>query len=58
MKWYTVVIIIIVVILVLGGANSAGGLAGGKSMKKATMAALNMDLVKGGYKAYKKIKGN
>ena len=32
--------------------------SGGKALKKATTAALNMDLVKGGYKAYKKIKGN
>jgi hypothetical protein len=31
---------------------------GGKSLKKATSMALNADLIKGGYKAYKKIKGN
>lgn len=31
-------------------------LAGGKSLKKLTTAALNMDLIKSGYKTYKKIK--
>ncbi len=31
--------------------------SGGKSLKKATIAALNMDLIKSGYKTYKKIKG-
>jgi hypothetical protein len=45
-------------LIALGGANSAGSLFGGKSLKKATSMALNADLIKGGYKAYKKIKGN
>ena len=30
--------------------------SGGKALKKATIAALNMDLIKSGYKTYKKIK--
>jgi hypothetical protein len=31
---------------------------GGGRVKKATSMALNSDLIKGGYKAYKKITGN
>jgi hypothetical protein len=31
---------------------------GGSRVKKATSMALNADLIKGGYKAYKKITGN
>ncbi len=30
--------------------------SGGKALKKATISALNMDLIKSGYKTYKKIK--
>jgi hypothetical protein len=30
---------------------------GGKPLKKATTTALNMDIIKNGYNAYKKIKG-
>lgn len=58
MDWWLILIIVIIILLVLGGANSAGSLIGGKSLKKATSMALNADLIKGGYKAYKKIKGN
>ncbi len=30
--------------------------SGGKALKKASIAALNIDLIKSGYKTYKKIK--
>ena len=60
-----IVIGVILVILCLSNPegcgntiSNIGNMAGGKSLKKATTAALNIDLVKGGYKAYKKIKGN
>ena len=47
---------IIIIILAAGGV-STGVFQGGKPLKKATTTALNLDLIKGGYKAYKKIKG-
>jgi hypothetical protein len=60
-----IVIGVILVILCISNPNGCGNtlsnigsMVGGSRVKKATMAALNMDLVKGGYKAYKKIKGN
>ena len=49
-------LIIIIIILGLGGV-STGAFQGGKPLKKASTMALNMDIIKGGYKAYKKIKG-
>jgi hypothetical protein len=59
---YEVVIIsAITIIIFIIGAYLFGGPAeqtttGGKSLKKLTTAALNMDLIKSGYKTYKKIK--
>jgi hypothetical protein len=50
-------IFIIIIIFAYAGA-STGIFQGGKSLKKATSMALNADLIKGGYKAYKKITGN
>lgn len=47
----------ILIILLAAGGVSTGAFQGGKSLKKATTMALNADLIKGGYKAYKKIKG-
>ena len=49
------VVMIVGSIIYLSAAKMMGG---GKSLKKATTAALNIDLVKGGYNVYKKIKGN
>jgi hypothetical protein len=49
------------VVMIVGSIiyiSAANMMAGGSRIKKATTAALNIDLVKGGYKAYKKIKGN
>lgn len=49
------------VVMIIGSIiyiSAANMMAGGKSLKKATTAALNIDMVKGGYNAYKKIKGN
>lgn len=48
---------IIIIILAAGGV-STGVFQGGKSLNKATSMTLNADLIKGGYKAYKKITGN
>jgi hypothetical protein len=36
------------------GDSSSPTTSGGKALKKATIAALNMDLIKSGYKTYKK----
>ena len=62
---FLIIIGVIFLILCISNPNGCGNtlsnigsMVGGKSLKKATTAALNMDLVKGGYKAYKKIKGN
>jgi len=57
----TVIIGAILVIVFIISAYVFGGPAeqtttGGKSLKKLTTAALNMDLIKSGYKTYKKIK--
>ncbi len=48
----------ILIILLASGGVSTGAFQGGKSLKKATTAALNADIIRGGYKAYKKLKGN
>jgi hypothetical protein len=59
---YEVVIIsAITIIIFIIGAYLFGGPQeqtqdGGKALKKLTTAALNMDLIKSGYKTYKKIK--
>lgn len=47
----------IFIIIILFAAMGAPIMMSGGSLKKATTAALNMDMIKGGYKAYKKIKG-
>lgn len=49
-------LIIIIIILGLGGV-STGAFQGGKPFKKISTAAFNADIIKGGYNAYKKIKG-
>jgi len=48
----------ILIILLAAGGVSTGAFQGGSRVKKATSMALNADLIKGGYKAYKKITGN
>jgi hypothetical protein len=56
MDGLTIFWIIIIILGALGGVAVMKG--GGSRVKKATSMALNADLIKGGYKAYKKIKGN
>ena len=56
MDGWAILWIIIIILAAFGGVAVMSG--GGSRIKKATSMALNADLIKGGYKAYKKIKGN
>jgi hypothetical protein len=47
-----------ILIIIIAGLMGTAVMAGGSRVKKATSMALNADLIKGGYKAYKKITGN
>lgn len=50
------IIIFIIGAYLFGESPTQQTTTGGKSLKKLTTAALNMDLIRSGYKTYKKIK--
>jgi hypothetical protein len=47
-----------IILIIFGALCGVAVMGGGSRVKKATTMAVNADLIKGGYKAYKKIKGN
>ena len=48
---------ILIIVLTGAGISTGSFIRGGKPFKKISTAAFNADIIKGGYNAYKKIKG-